>query len=93
MAICWERVVPLAFPLCCFYFSAVLWDLIVSVPDHCLSFYLVVRVPFPFGVYGRVWNSIVSVPDHCLFIYFGQGFFLSSINYMTLSKESNVRKV
>ena len=31
---------------------------------------LVVRVPFPFGVWGRMWNSIVSVPDHCLFIYF-----------------------
>ena len=26
-----------------------------------------VRVPFPFGVWGRMWNSIVSVPDHCLF--------------------------
>ena len=31
---------------------------------------LVVRVPFPFGVFGKVWNSIVSIPDHCLFIYF-----------------------
>ena len=30
---------------------------------------LVVRVPFSFGVWGRVWNSIVSVPDRCLFIY------------------------
>ena len=39
-----------------------MWDLIVSVPDHCLSFYffclscfyfsavLIVDVPFPFGV-------------------------------------------
>ena len=54
MAICWERAVPLAFYLCCSYFSAV----------------LVVRVPFPFGVWGRVWNSIVPVPDHCLFILF-----------------------
>ena len=50
MAICWERAVPLAFHLCCFNFSAVLlvhvpflfdvwdrmWNLIVSVPDHCL---------------------------------------------------------
>ena len=32
----------------------------------------VVRVPFPFGIWGRVWNSIVSVPDHCL---------LSSLNF------------
>ena len=53
MAICWERAVPLAFHLCCFYFSAV----------------LVVRVSFSFGVWGRMWNSIVSVADHCLFIY------------------------
>ena len=25
-----------------------MWDLIVSVPDHCLSFYLAVRVPRKF---------------------------------------------
>ena len=46
MAICLEKAVPLAFHLCCFYFSAV----------------LIVGVPFPFGVRGRMWNS--------LFIYF-----------------------
>ena len=50
----WEKAIPLAFHLCCFYFSV---DLIVGVP-------------FPFGVYGKMRNSIVSVPDHCLFIYF-----------------------
>ena len=54
MAVCWERAVPLNFHLCCFTFSAI----------------LVVRVPFPFGVWGRMWNSIVSVLDHCLFICF-----------------------
>ena len=54
MAICWERAVPLAVHLCCFNFSAV----------------LIVRVPFQFGVSGKMWNSIASVPDHCLFIYF-----------------------
>ena len=48
------KELPLAFHLCWFYFSAV----------------LIVGVPFPFGVYGRMWNSIASVPDHCLFIYF-----------------------
>ena len=36
------------------------------------SVVLVVRVPFPFDVWGRVWNSVVSVPDHCHFIYFGR---------------------
>ena len=54
MAIYWERAVPLAFHLCCFYFSAVLF----------------VGVPFPFGVQDRMCNLIVSVPDYCLFIYF-----------------------
>ena len=52
MATFWERVVPLAFHLCCVDFSAV----------------LVLRVPFPFDVMGRMWNTTVSVPDHCLFI-------------------------
>ena len=56
MAICWERAVPLAFHLCCFYFSAV----------------LVVGAPFPFGVWGGMWSSIVSVSDHCLFIFFDE---------------------
>ena len=51
VAICSEIAVPLAFHFCCFYFSAI----------------LVIRVPFPFGVWGRVSNSVVSVPDHCLF--------------------------
>ena len=50
MAICWERAVPMAFHLCCFNFCAA----------------LVVRVPFPFDVWGRMWDSIVSVADHCL---------------------------
>ena len=54
MVKCWEGAVPFALHLCCFYFSAV----------------LIVYVPFPFGVWGRVRNSIVSVPDNCLFINF-----------------------
>ena len=50
VVICWERAVPLAFHLCWINFSVVLvvrvpfllgvwgrmWNLIVSVPDHCL---------------------------------------------------------
>ena len=27
---------------------------------------LIVCVPFPVGVWGRMWNSIVSVPDDCV---------------------------
>ena len=36
MAISWERAVPLAFNLCCFYFGAIL---VVGVPFHiwCLG--------------------------------------------------------
>ena len=52
MAICWKRAVPLAFHLCCFYFSAVLivgvpfgvkgmmWNSSVSVLDNFLFIYL-----------------------------------------------------
>ena len=53
MSICWERAVPLAFHLHYFYYNAI----------------LIVGVPFPFGVKGRIWNSIVSVPNHCLLAY------------------------
>ena len=38
-----------------------------SLLSACVAFLyavLIVYVPFPFGVWGRVWNSIVSVPDH-----------------------------
>ena len=49
MAICWERAVPWLFTCVVFIFDAV----------------LVVRVPFPFGVWDRMWDLIVSVPDHC----------------------------
>ena len=67
MAICWERAGPLAFHLCCFNFSAV----------------LVVRVPFPFGVWGMMWNLIVWVPDHCLVIYFAR---MQLMSYMYSDK-------
>ena len=32
-----------------------------------LSAVLVVLVPFPFSVWGRMWNSIVLVADHWRF--------------------------
>ena len=38
-----------------FGFEGRMWDLIVSVPDHCLSFY------FPFAVVGKSCNR--SGPD------------------------------
>ena len=31
---------------------------------------MIVCVPFPYGVWGRMCNLIVSVDDHCLFIYY-----------------------
>ena len=48
-----------------------MWDLIVSVPDHCLSFYFSY---FPF----RIWDLIVSVPDHCL------SFYMKVLKYITI---------
>ena len=30
-----------------FGFEGRIWDLIVSVPDHCLSFYFLLDLPFP----------------------------------------------
>ena len=43
---------------------------------------LIVCVPFPYGIWGRMWNSNVSVPDHCLFIYPGKrGMNFSSFNW------------
>ena len=47
-------------------------DLIVSVLDHCLSFYFVSSKIYDkrddFDLY--MWDLIVSVPDHCLSFYF-----------------------
>ena len=59
-----------------------MWDLIVSVTDHCLSFNFTAsafrKLPsiyvfsyFPFGFEDRMWDLIVSVPNHCLSFYFG----------------------
>ena len=50
-----------------FGFEGRIWDLIVSVPDHCLSFYFSY---FPFGFEGGMWDLIVSVPDHFVSFYF-----------------------
>ena len=61
-----ERAVPLAFYLCCF----------------CFSVALIVGVPFPFGVLGRMWNSIVSVLDDCIFIYFKENNVLTEKSIM-----------
>ena len=44
-------------------------SLLVLLFTWCRLNSLIVCIPFPFGVWGRIWNSIVSVPDHCLFIY------------------------
>ena len=44
--------------------------------DLLLFSVLIVCVPLPFGVWGRMWKmwtcgpSTVLVPNHCLFIYF-----------------------
>ena len=54
----------------CFYFSAV----------------LIVGVPLPFGVEGRMWTLFVSVSDHCLFIHLSVRLFhdTSDLMYATV---------
>ena len=55
---------------------AICWERAVPLPFPFCCFFsvvLIVCVPFPIGVQGRMWNSIVSVADHCLFIYFKTG--------------------
>ena len=41
---------------------AICWERAVPLSFH-FSAVLVVRVPFPFGVWDRMWNSIVSDPE------------------------------
>ena len=48
------------------------WNELTSWLSACatlLYVVLIVCVPFPFGVWGRMWNSIVSVRDYCIYIY------------------------
>ena len=84
MAICWERAVPLAFHLCCFYLSAVLivpvqfgvqdrmWKSIVSVPGHCLCIYFIYGITeLYFRTY--LWNHWIIL----------QNFFMESPNYIS----------
>ena len=35
-----------------------MWDLIVSVPDHCLSFYLVRQVVFIFSLSSKILHVL-----------------------------------
>ena len=38
-----------------------MWDLIVSVPDHCLSFYFMLKVP-----YIALSEGMVNYPRHAV---------------------------
>ena len=49
---------------------AICWERAVPLAGVSRAVFLILGVPVPFCVQGRMWNSIVSVPDHCLFIYF-----------------------
>ena len=54
-------------------FKETAWKELSSRLSACvvvLYVVLIVCVPCPFYVWGRMWNSIVSVPDHCLFVNF-----------------------
>ena len=53
-----------------------MWDVIVLIPDHCLSTYFITsklnKIPQEQAGYieGGMWDVIVLIPDHCLSIYF-----------------------
>ena len=43
-----------------FGFEGRIWDLIVSVPDHCLSFYFTLQQPSPLGSwYPRIGSGVL----------------------------------
>ena len=55
-------------------------DVIVLIPDHCVSIYFIARVcherlsdcmyaSFPLGFEGEMWDSIVLVPEYCFSFY------------------------
>ena len=50
-------------------------DVIVLIPDHCVSIYFIVRLSdcmyasFPLGFEGEMWDSIVLVPEYYFSIY------------------------
>ena len=67
MAICWERAFPLAFHLCCFYFSAVL---IVGVPfrlmfraGYGIRLYRFLIIAFLFALY-TVFQFVTSCQNN-----------------------------
>ena len=49
----------------CFGFEGMMWDLIVLVPDHCLSFYF-----NKISVCLSVCLSVLSLMNCCQFMYF-----------------------
>ena len=40
-----------------------MWDLIVSVPDHCLSFYLGMLVILSLGVFIKMRDDFLNTPE------------------------------
>ena len=40
-----------------------MWDVVVLIPDHCLSIYF-----FPFEFEDRMLDLIILILDHCLSI-------------------------
>ena len=47
-----------------------MWDLIVSVPDHCLSFYfaLIVEVSAMVSICGLYWTLVYIETSHFFFL-------------------------
>ena len=70
----WERAVysinftclSVKFCVCPFFPFGIeggMWDVVVLIPDHCLSIYF-----FPFEFEDRMLDLIILILDHCLSI-------------------------
>ena len=60
-----------------FGFEGRIWDVIVLIPDHCLSIYFVRRTPSAIGWYSEInilFYSFVIVKVHPVFVEMKSGY-------------------
>ena len=60
-----------------FGFEGKMWDLIVSVPDHCLSFYFTSRVGSEIGAWTLCYGYTCSEQVSYLTYYASNAYFLA----------------
>ena len=58
-----------------------MWDLIVSVPDHCLSFYFLLGLELPVSYSSRInWGNVQNTGD-CIKFYFPLFYYCLTNNF------------